>query len=104
MTTDTQQNISEILQLFEAQLLQETIEQFHELLNEDITLEDLEELAANDKTTTVPTIVDAANELLKSNYSTETILREAKTIGTQHKHLKEELEYYCDLLNEPKNI
>ena len=104
MAADLQQNLQELVKLYEAKLLQTTLEQLRDILRPEVTLEDLENVVAQDRTITIPSALDVVDELLKSNYNSDAVLREAFDVSNQFLQVQEELEFFSELLSDNATV
>ncbi|EKE37437.1 hypothetical protein ENUP19_0274G0059 [Entamoeba nuttalli] len=97
------QNVNEILRLFEEELLDSSLKDFRDVIDGDLTIKELEDIVKQGITEEIPTVIDAAKQLIESNFERGDLLREAHIIGQQYQFLQQELKYYKELLNEPTN-
>ncbi|ELP88962.1 hypothetical protein EIN_491310 [Entamoeba invadens IP1] len=97
---ETKENVSDILRFFEGQVLDNSLKEFKEMMEDSLSLHDVENIIQQGQTQESQSVVDIAKELLDSNLERDDLLREMSVVGQQYVDLKNELNYYKDLLNE----
>ena len=88
-----------LLQMLEEVVLDSSLKEFKKL-TESNDLKSFEEFYKSGLTNQTPTVIDALQSLMETNYDRDELLKECHIVGQQYDVVMKEYEYYKGLMNE----